>query len=158
MVLNSPFTKTLYIDLPSLPFWSSLRAIWGAASQAAVLILPQIKLNSQLSSCTSVLSHHKLSVKYSLSVVSDSLRPHRLQKARLPCPSPTPGAYSNSYPLSQGCHPTISYSVVPFSSHLQSFPASGSFQMSQFFVQVVKVLEFQLQHQSFQWVFRTNFL
>ena len=64
------------------------------------------------------------------SFVSDSLRPHRLQYA---CPSWTPGAYSNSYPLSQWCHPTISSSVVPFFSCLQSFLASGSFQMSQFF-------------------------
>ena len=59
--------------------------------------------------------------------------PHGLQHARPPCPSPTPGVYSNSCPLSQWCHPTISSSVVPFSSHLQSFPTSGSFPMSQFF-------------------------
>ena len=59
--------------------------------------------------------------------------PHGLQHTRLPCPSPTPGVYSNSCPLSRWCHPTISSSVVPFSSHLQSFPASGSLQMSQFF-------------------------
>ena len=58
---------------------------------------------------------------------------HALQHARLPCPSPTPGACSNSCPLSQWCHPTISSSVIPFPSCLQSFPASGSFQMSQFF-------------------------
>ena len=63
--------------------------------------------------------------------MSNSLRPHGLQHARPPCPSPTPGVYSKSCPLSQWCHPTISSSVVPFSSHLQSFPASGSFQMSQ---------------------------
>ena len=62
-----------------------------------------------------------------------TLRPHGLQHARPPCPPPTPGVYSNSCPLSQWCHSTISSSVVPFSSHLQSFPASGSFQMSQFF-------------------------
>ena len=68
--------------------------------------------------------------------VSDSLRPHGLKHARFPCPSPTPRAYSNSCPLSRWCHPTISSSVVPFSSHLQSFPASGSFQMSQFFSSV----------------------
>ena len=73
-----------------------------------------------------------LSVHFSCSVMSDSLRPHGLQCPRPPCPSPTPGAYSNSCPLSQWCHPTISSSVVPFSSHLQSFPALGSFQMSQF--------------------------
>ena len=73
------------------------------------------------------------SAQFSLSVVSDSLRPHGLQHMRPSCPSPTPRVYSNSCPLSRWCHPTISSSVVPFSSHLQSFPASGSFQMSQFF-------------------------
>ena len=65
--------------------------------------------------------------------MSNSLWPHGLQHTRLPCPSPNPGAYSNSCPLSQWCHPTISSSVVPFSSCLKSFPASGSFPMSQFF-------------------------
>ena len=73
------------------------------------------------------------SVQLSHLVVSDSLQPHGLQHARLPCPSPTPGVYSNSCPLSWWCHPTISSSDVPFSSCLQSFPASGSFPMSQFF-------------------------
>ena len=64
-----------------------------------------------------------------------TLRPHGPQHVRPPCPSPTPGVYSNSRPLSRWCHPTISSSVIPFpfSSHLQSFPASGSFPMSQFF-------------------------
>ena len=65
--------------------------------------------------------------------LSDSLRPHGLQHTRLPCPSPTPGAYSNSCPSNCWCHPIISYSVIPFSFRLQSFPASGSFPMSQFF-------------------------
>ena len=65
--------------------------------------------------------------------MSDSLRPHGLQHARLPCPSPTPRVYSNSCPLSQWCYPTISSSVIPFFSCLQSFPASESFQMSHFF-------------------------
>ena len=73
------------------------------------------------------------SVQFSHSVTSDSLQPHGLQHTRLPCPSPTPRAYSNSCPLSQWCHPTISFSVIPFSSSLQLFPASGSFPMSQFF-------------------------
>ena len=67
------------------------------------------------------------------SVVSDFLWPHGLQHARLPCPSPYPRACSNSCPLSWWCHPTISSSIVPFSSCLQSFPASGSFPMSQYF-------------------------
>ena len=74
-----------------------------------------------------------LSVQFIHSVVSDSLWPHGLQHGRLPCPSPTPRAYSNSCLLSWWCHPTISSFVVPFSSRLQSFPASGSFPVSQFF-------------------------
>ena len=73
------------------------------------------------------------SVQFSCSVVSDSLRPHGLQHTRPPCLSPTPGVYPNSCPLSQWCHPIISSSVVPFSSCLQTFPASGSFQISQLF-------------------------
>ena len=73
------------------------------------------------------------SVHFSHSVVSDSLQPHELQHAKPPYPSPTPRVHSNSCPLSWWCHPTISSSIVPFSSLLQSFPASGSFQMSQFF-------------------------
>ena len=76
---------------------------------------------------------HIQSVQFSCSVMSDSLRPHGLQHSRPPCPSPTPRVYSNSCPVSQWCHQTISFSVVPFSSCLQSFPASGSFPMSQFF-------------------------
>ena len=71
-------------------------------------------------------------LQFSCSIVSYSLRPHGLKHARLPCPSPTPGAYSNSCPLSRWCHPSISSSVNPFSC-LQSFPASGSFPVSQFF-------------------------
>ena len=73
------------------------------------------------------------SVQFSHSVMSDSLQPHDLQHARPPCPSPTPGVHPNPCPLSRWCHPTISSSVVPFSSCPQSFPASGSFQMSQVF-------------------------
>jgi len=72
-------------------------------------------------------------VQFSCSVVSDSLQPHRPQHNKLPCPSPTPRVYSNSCPLNRWCHPTISSSIVPFFSCLQSFPASGSFQMNQFF-------------------------
>ena len=71
-----------------------------------------------------------MSVQFSHSVMSDSLGTHGLQHSRPPCPSPTPRVYSSSRPLSQRCHPTILSSVVPFSSHLQSFPASGSFLMS----------------------------
>ena len=80
------------------------------------------------------------SVKFSHSVMSDSLGPHGLQHARPSCPSPTPRAYSNSNPLSWWSHPTISSSVVPFSSCLQSFPASGSLPMSQFFASGGKII------------------
>ena len=73
------------------------------------------------------------SIQFSRSAVSDSLQPLGLQHARPPCPSPTPRVYSNSCPLSWWCHPTILSSVIPFSSCSQSSPASGSFQMSQFF-------------------------
>jgi len=72
-------------------------------------------------------------LQFSRSVVSNSLRPHELQQARPPCPSPTLGVYPNSCPFSRRCHPTLSSSVVSFSSCSQSFPASGSFQMSQLF-------------------------
>ena len=78
-------------------------------------------------------SHLLSSVQFSLSVVSDSLRPHESQHTRRPCPSPTPGVHSHSCPLSPWCHPAISSSVVPFSSCPQSLPASESFPMSQLF-------------------------
>ena len=83
--------------------------------------------------------HHLLwlffteNIQFSFSVVSDPLQPHGLQHARLPCPSPTPRACSNSYPSSRSCHSTISPSGIPFSSYLQSFPASGSFPRGQSF-------------------------
>ena len=89
------------------------------------LILPQVVSQQLLPWFRSVQCSH--------SVVSISLRPHGLQHARPPCPSPTPGVHPNSCPLSRRCHPTISSSVIPFSSCLQSFPASGSLQMSQLF-------------------------
>ena len=73
------------------------------------------------------------SVQFSHSAMSDSLRPHELQHARAPCPSPTPGVHQNPCPLSRWCHLTISSSVIPFSSCPQSFPTSGSFLISQLF-------------------------
>ena len=78
-------------------------------------------------------TNHTYTVQFSHSAVFNSLWPHGLQHARHPCPSTTPRVYSNSCPLSRQCHSTISSSVVPFSSHLQSFPGSGSFQMNQLF-------------------------
>ena len=84
-----------------------------------------------------------LTLQFSLSVMSDSLQHHGLQHARPSCPSPTPRTYSNPCLLSQWCHPTISSSVIPFFSCLQSFSASGSFQMCSLH-EVAKVLELQL--------------
>ena len=88
--------------------------------------------NNSFWKLSSILSH-LFSVQFSCSVVSNSLWPHGLQHTRLPCPSPTPGACLNSCPSSQWCHLAISSSVIPFSSCLQFFPASGSFPKSQFF-------------------------
>ena len=94
--------------------------------------VPELVGCSRNSSKREIHSNKRLhSVQFSSSVMSDSLLPHGVQLARPPCPSPTPGVYSNSCPLSWWCQPTISSSVVPLSSLLQSFPASGSFQMSQ---------------------------
>ena len=78
--------------------------------------------------------------------------------ARHPCPSPTPGAYSNSFPLRRWCHPTISSSVVPFFPAFSLYQHQGLFEWVGFSYQVARVLDFKLQHQSFQWLFSTDFL
>ena len=93
---------------------------------------------------------------FSHSVMSYSLQPHGLQHTRPPCPWPSPRACSNSCPLSWWCHPTISSSVIPFSSCLQSFPPSGSFQWFGCSHQETKILELQFQYHSFQWIFRVQ--
>ena len=98
------------------------------------------------------------SVQFSRSVMSDSLQPQGLQQARLLCPSPTPGACSNSCPLSRWCHPAISSSVFLFSSAFNLSQHQGLFQWVGSSHQVAQVLELQLQHQSFQSIFRVEFL
>ena len=125
-----------YISSSSLVISQLFVTLWTAAHQASLSITNSRSL---------------------LKVMSNSLWPHEPQHARPLCPSPTPRVYSDSCPLSQWCHPTISSSVVPFSC-FQSFPASGLFKWVSSSHQVAKVLEFQLQHQSFQWIFRTVFL
>ena len=95
--------------------------------------------------------HLKSRLFFSCSVRSDSLQPHWLQHARLPCPSPTPGACSNSCPSSQWCHPTISSSVDPSSPAFTLSQHQSLFRKVSSSHQVAKVLEFQLHHQSFQW-------
>ena len=127
--------------------------IWLTVTATAVVFRILIKIKQNWLNCffsfkflKEIFTHQFRSVTQSC----PTLRPHGLQHARPPCPSPTPGAYSNSCPLSRWCHSTISSSVVPFSSRLQSFPASGSFQTSQFFASGGQVLQFQLQF--FQWI------
>ena len=108
---------------PGPMFLTPVRGIWSCSP------IPTVYKSLK---CRENACYH-CSVQFSSPVVSDSLRPHGQQHTRLPCLLPTPGACSNSCPSNQWCHPTDSSSVVPFSSCLQSFPASGSFPMSQFF-------------------------
>ena len=98
------------------------------------------------------------SVQFSHSVVSDSLQPHELQHARPPCPSPTPGVYSNSCPLSRWCHPASHPLSSPSPPAPNPSQHQGLFKWVSSLHQVAKVLEFQLQHQSFQWTPRTDLL
>ena len=98
------------------------------------------------------------SVQFSCSVMSDSLQPHELQHARPPCPSPTPRVYSDLCPLSRWCHSTISSSVIPFAPTFNLSQHQGLFKWVSSSYQVAKVLEFQLQHQSFQWTHRADLL
>ena len=124
---NQVQMKPMYIFLPLISYHFKINQYWGQSvlkkRKKYICRSMQIYLKHRLSQ----------SVQFSRSVMSNSLQRHGLQHARLPCPSPTPGVYPNSCSLSWWCHPTISSSVIPFSSHLQYFPASESFQMSQFF-------------------------
>ena len=141
-----------FIQFSSFQSLSHVRlfvTLWTAAHQASLSITSSWSLLKLMSIKSVMPSNHLIfchpfllllsifpsirSDQISSSAVSHFLRPHESQHARPPCPSPTPRVYSNLCPLSRWCHPTISSSVVPFSSRLQSFPASGSFQMSQFF-------------------------
>ena len=106
---------------------------WLASSLSLAPLCSRACAPQQVNPATTTITcYWESSVQFSHSVVSDSLPSHGLQHTRLPCPSPTPGACSDSCPLSRWCHPTTSSSLVPFSSSLQFFPASGSFPMSQF--------------------------
>ena len=107
------------LHMNSVPFWEHVHKSCLFISPTKLAQVPNNRLHG--------------SVQFSRSVMSDSLRPHEPQHTRPLCPSPTHGAYSNSCPLSRWCHPTISSPVAPFSSCLQSCPASGSFSMSQLF-------------------------
>ena len=133
-----------------LLYWRRTLYHW-ATREGWVLYVSKVNdLCSHRASCSLLFFSH--------SVVSDSLQPHGLQHTRLHCLSLSPRVCLNPCPLSRWGHPTIPSSVAPFSSCPQSFPTLGSFQMSHLFHQVAKGLEFQLQHQSFQWTPRTDLL
>ena len=109
---------------------------WTLVLNIILLLMSSLAFSATLATKHPGISKHFLSIssfQFSHSHMSNSLQPHGLQHTRLPCPSPTPGTCSNSCPSSWWCHPTISSSVIPFSSCLQSSPASGSFPMSKFF-------------------------
>ena len=135
------FSRALCSEVPRGVKWKHLQCHWPTQWFSCFEWLNSfLKIGRTYSSGSDVkigrrasLWHNWAIVQFSRSVMSDSLRPHGLQHTRPPCPSPTPRVYPNSCPLSRWCHPTISSSVVPFSSCLQSFPALGSFPMSQLF-------------------------
>ena len=131
---------------------------WSAKTSGSLIPKLPLAIHMYMHVYLYIYTYIPLSVQFSRSVVSNSLWPHELQHTRPCCPSPTPRVYSNPCPSSRWCHPTISSSVVPFSSCPQSLPASRSFPVSQLFTWVAKVLEFHLQHQSFQWTPRTDLL
>ena len=130
---------------------------WTVARQAPLSmgILPARTLECVAISSSRGSSWHS---SVSRSVVSDSLQPHGLQHARLPCPSPTPQACSNSRPSSRWCHPTILPLSPPSPPAFNFSQHKGFFKWVSTLYQMAKVLELQLQHQSFQWIFRTDFL
>ena len=112
----------------------------------------------QYSSMTNTVLKCNAPVQFSLSVVSESLQPHGLQYTRPPCPSPSPRVYSNLCPLSQRCHPTISFSLPPSPLTFNLCQHQDLFKWVSSSHQRAKILEFQLQHQSFQCIFRVDFL
>ena len=132
------FTKLIYSL--NIQFENFYHRFWILLNVFSVFFKMTYNFNSFFCCCYCNMSHWSVGILPSLdiwnqfsSVMSNSLRPHELQHTRPPCPSPTPGVLPNPCPSSWWCHPTISSSVVPFSSCPQSFPASGSFQMSQLF-------------------------
>ena len=135
--------------------------LWLRCVHTRITLDPIHHLISRLSFATASLTlgpfYILLLLFFSCSVLSDSLAPHGLQHTSLPCPSLSPRVCSNSCPLCRWCHLTISSSVVPFSC-LQSSQHQGLFQWISSLHQMAKILELVLQHKSFQWIFRTDFL
>ena len=139
----------LHITFHLPPHFSD--ALYGKAAQKVLFYSFWVRFSLSCSLQLFLIKY--FSFQFSHSVVLDSLQLHELQHARRPCPPPTPGVHPNRCPLSQWCHPTILSSVIPFSSCPQSFPASGSFQMSQVFTSGGQSTVVQL-----QWTPRTDLL
>ena len=133
--------------------------LFNMLSRLVIAFLPRSKclLISWLQSPSTVIFSQSVT-QFSHSVVSDSLQPHELQLARPPCQSPAPRVHPNSCASSRWCHPAISSSVICFSFCLQSFPASGSFPMSQFFTLGGQSIGASISTSTFQWIFRTDLL
>ena len=160
LFINYSCREQLLISLPKLTVFPHPWNLLGTyitilnSKQNCVLISIPVKSSRQ-----ALHWPYLKDLQFSCSAASYSLRPHGLLHARLLCPSSTPRDCSNLCSSSRWCHPTISSSVVPFSSCLQSFPVSGFFfQRVSSSHQVAKILELQLQHHSFQWIFRIDFL
>ena len=146
-----------HVRLFATPWTTAWQASLSITNFQTLLKLMSIMLvmpSNHLIFCRSLL----LPPSFFHSISSVHLRPHEPQHGRPPCPSPILGVHPNPCPSSRWCHPNISSSVIPFSSCPQSFLASGSFPMSQLFASGGQILEFQLQHQSFQWTPRTDLL
>ena len=140
------FSKLLRWQFPCMLIWLYKRLIKSSPS-------------SEFQSCHWRITRVPFrSVQFSHSVVSDSSQPHESKHARPLCPSPTPGVHPDSHSSTRWCHPDISSSVIPFSSCPQSFPASGSFPVSQLFASGGQSTGVSASAQSFQWLFRTNLL
>jgi len=133
---SSDFLKFTYIAFVLDPIFQTFNYSHYFSLALTSLFTSKPRVDRVLDQCQVWYIIFLTNVQFSCSVMSNSLWPHGLQHTRPPCPSPTPGVYSNSCPSRWWCHPTISSSVIPFSSCPQSFPASGSFPMSQFFASV----------------------
>ena len=154
---SSSLSATRVVSSAYLSLLIFLPAVLIPACASSSLAFSCCTLHINYISRVTIHSPDIISVQFSCSVMSDSLRPHGLQHARPPCPSPTPRVYINSCPLSRWCHPTISSSVTRFSSRLQSFPASGSFPMSPFFTSGGQSIGVSASSSVLQWIFRTDF-
>ena len=131
MLVIHNYLLGIYAQSPLGAKWKIIKSLsWNSLMEMLPVLVNQSPLYIKIAATDLLNDILRSSFQFSRSIVSDSLRPHELQHARPPCPSPTPRVHSDSHPSSRWCHPAISYSVVPFSSCPQSLPASESFPMT----------------------------